>query len=143
MFYISCTCTKFIQIWYTSMLMMMPRNAKKSKLLELIGVENLKDATAKQFGAFVDYDQKPDDGGWLTTAMELNLIKDVVNIGNRYSDNIKQIADGRYFSEDGSSHNVFELSGDLGFELGCRGKLGDSCKDDEYRKLRDFFWNKV
>lgn len=121
------------------MLMMMPRNAKKSKLLELIGVGNLKDATAKQFGAFVDYDQKPDDGGWLTTAMELNLIKDVVNIGNRYSDNIKQIADGRYFSEDGSSHNVFELSGDLGFELGCRGKLGDSCKDDEYRKLRDFF----
>ena len=91
------------------MLMMMPRNAKKSKLLELIGVENLKDATAKQFGAFVDYDQKPDDGGWLTTAMELNLIKDVVNIGNRYSDNIKQIADGRYFSEDGSSHNVFEF----------------------------------
>lgn len=54
--------------------------AKKSVLLRQIGVDELQNATAKQFGAFVDYDQRVDDGGWLTTAMELNLIDSIVNI---------------------------------------------------------------
>lgn len=112
---------------------------KKSKLLERIGVEKLKDATAKQFGAFVDYNIGVDDGDWLTVAMELDLIGNAVNIGNRHNTNIKQLSDDRYLSEDCSPHNVFELSGNLEFELGCRGKLGDSCKEDEYRKLRDYF----
>ena len=49
---------------------------KKTILLEKIGVANLNEATDKQFGAFVDFDQRTDDGGWLTTAMELNLIRD-------------------------------------------------------------------
>ena len=111
---------------------------KKSKLLEKIGVTDLKDATAKQFGAFVDYDERNDDGGWLTTAMELNLIGDVVNIGNRHNTNIGDM-NGVYESEEHIPHNIFELSGDLYFELGCKGKLGDSCKEEEYKELRNFF----
>lgn len=111
---------------------------KKSALLEKIGVANLIDATEKQFGAFVDFDQRIDDGGWLTTAMELNLIGDAVNIGNRHSDNLQGM-NGQYISEDSIVHNVFELSENLEYELGCRGKLGDTCREVECRKLRDFF----
>lgn len=111
---------------------------KKSMLLEEIGVANLGDATEKQFSAFVDYDQRIDDGGWLTTAMELNLIGDALNIGNRHSDNIS-LMNGSYISGDGISHNVFELSENLEYEFDCRGQLGDTCREDECRKLRDFF----
>lgn len=112
--------------------------AKKSELLKQIGVDELTKATAKQFVAFVDYDQREDDGGWLTTAMELNLIDSVVNIGNRYGDNLEEM-NGIYESEDGIKHNVFELSQNLAYELGSRGKLGDTRKEEEYRDLRNFF----
>lgn len=112
--------------------------AKKSVLLRQIGVDELQNATAKQFGAFVDYDQRVDDGGWLTTAMELNLIDSIVNIGNRHSHNLEDM-NGIYESEDGVDHKVFELSQNLDYELGPRGKLGDTCREQECRELRDFF----
>lgn len=73
----------------------------------------------------------------MTTAMELNLIGDVVNIGNRHSSNLSQMH-GQYMSEGGVVHNVFELSENLEYELGCRGQLGDTCRDVECSKLRDF-----
>lgn len=110
----------------------------KSELLRCLGVEELPDASLKQFSAFVDFDQRVDDGGWLSTALELNLIGDVVNIGSRYKANIQQM-NGSYVSEAGDMHNVFELASDLEYELGCRGALGDLQKEDEYCKLRDFF----
>lgn len=112
--------------------------AKKTVLLKQIGVEDLKNATAKQFGAFVDYDQREDDGGWLTTAMELNLIDSVVNIGNKHGHNFEDM-NGIYESEDDVEHKVFELSQNLDYELGPRGKLGDTCREEECRELRDFF----
>lgn len=111
---------------------------KKSTLLKKIGVADLKDATEKQFGAFVDYDQRVDDGGWLTTAMELDLIGDALNIGNRHSDNIVGM-NGSYSSEDGIAHSVFMMSENLEYEFGVRGQLGDTCREEECRKLRDFF----
>lgn len=114
------------------------RCAKKSVLLSQIGVDDLQNATAKQFGAFVDYDQREDDGGWLTTAMELNLIDSVVNIGNRHGHNINQM-NGIYESEDGIMHGVFTLSHEIDFELGNFGKLGDASKEDKNRALRDLF----
>lgn len=110
----------------------------KSILLNKIGVKDLSEATPKQFSAFVDYEQDIDDGGWLSTAMELDLVGNVVNIGNRYNDNITDF-NGKYKSEDGIVHNIFELSGNLEHELGIRGKLGDAFKVDEYRDLRNFF----
>ena len=70
--------------------------------------------------------------------MELNLVGNVLNIGNRFSDNLEQM-NGTYVSEDGITHNIFELSKDLEYEFGCRGKLGDTCREDECRKIRDFF----
>lgn len=114
------------------------QSEKKSALLKKIGVKDLNEATEKQFGSFVDYDQRIDDGGWLTTAMELNLVGNVLNIGNRFGDNIEEMC-GTYVSEDGITHNIFELSKDLETEFGCRGKLGDTCREDECRGIRDFF----
>lgn len=111
---------------------------EKSALLKKIGVKDLNDATEKQFGSFVDYDQRIDDGGWLTTAMELDLVGNVLNIGSRSSDNIEGMC-GTYVNEDGITHHIFELSRDLETEFGCRGKLGDTCREDEFRGLRDFF----
>ena len=111
----------------------------KTALLDLIGVGNLFDATEKQFGAFVDYDVRSDDGNWLSVACELNLISDGVVIGNKYCDNIKRMVNGIYSSEDGIQHKLYELSSNLEHELGCRGSLGDHAKEKEYNEIRAFF----
>lgn len=111
---------------------------KKSILLEKVGVKSLDEATPKQFGAFVDYDLRIDDSNWLLTAAELGLIGDAVVIGNRYNDSIEEL-NGIYTTEDGEEHKFFELSEDLGHELGCRGSLGDRCKEQEYKDIREFF----
>ena len=110
----------------------------RSKLLNKIGVNSLEEATEKQFGAFVDYDCQTNDGGWLTTALELDLIQDVVNIGGRHSHNITNF-NGIYNSEDKVSHNVFTIKEDLEYALGSRGSLGDTCTGQENEKLRLFF----
>lgn len=111
---------------------------KKSYLLQKIGVDKLEYAFAKQFSAFVDYDHSQDDGGWLTTALELNMIDSAVNIGNRNNTNIRCM-NGCYTGEDGIKHSVFELAHNLEYELGCRGFLGDSVKFNDYCELRNFF----
>lgn len=73
---------------------------KKSELLTHIGVENVLDATEKQFSGFVDYDIRTDDGNWLSVACELNLVSDVVVIGDKNSHNFEEM-DGVYAAEDG------------------------------------------
>jgi hypothetical protein len=114
------------------------QNPKKSELLAHIGVENLSDATEKAFSSFVDYDIRTDDGNWLSVACELNLVSDVVVIGNKYSDNIERM-NNIYISEDGITHKLLEMSTDLEAELGCRGSLGDRARDVEFREIRSFF----
>lgn len=110
----------------------------QNELLSQIGVENLSDATEKQFGAFVDYDRRTDDSDWLLTAMELELIGDACNIGNRHSTNIKEL-NGKYLTEAGIEHKIYSLSDDISYEIGCRGSLGDRALEDNYREIRDFF----
>lgn len=110
----------------------------QSELLRKIGVNSLTEASEKQFGAFVDYDCRFDDGSWLTTALELGLINDVVNIGNRCNHNIEEMNE-MYFNEEKIEHKVFFLDKDLEQELGCRGRLGDTSTIDEYSGLRKFF----
>ena len=111
---------------------------KKSELLALIGVEKVLDATEKTFSSFVDYDIRTDDGNWLSVACELNLVSDAVVIGDKYSHNIEAM-NGIYMSEDGVEHRLYNLSGNLDFELGCRGSLGDHAREDEFRDIRAFF----
>ena len=109
-----------------------------SEMLKQIGVDGLIDATEKQFGAFVDYDIRSDDGNWLRVACELGLIRHSCTIGNRYNSNIINLHN-EYKSENGDLHFLFEMSGDLWYEIGNRGKLGDSCRAKECDKLRKFF----
>ena len=111
---------------------------KKSKLLEHIGVAKLEDASEKQFSAFVDYDIRLDDGNWLSVACELNLVGDVVIIGNKHSTNVERM-DGVYEGEDGIKHRLFQMNTDLSSELGVRGQLGDMARDEEFKDIRSFF----
>lgn len=111
---------------------------RKSELLSHIGVESLFDASEKAFSGFVDYDTRTDDGNWLSVACELNLVSDVVVIGDKYSHNFEDM-DGLYVSEDGIEHHLYNLSDDLEFELGCRGSLGDHAREEEFQELREFF----
>lgn len=110
----------------------------KSLLLESLGVENILDATEKAFSAFVDYDIRTDDGNWLSVACELNLVSDVVAVGDKYSHNF-EVLNGVYSAEDGTTHHLYNLSEDLDFELGGRGSLGDSFREEEFKGIRDFF----
>ena len=110
----------------------------KTVLLEQIGVAKLLDATERQFGAFVDFDVSSDDGNWLSVACELDLIKNSCTIGNRNNNNIENL-NNEYVSESGEKHCMFELSENLDEEIGCRGKLGDTCKDKEFSGVRQFF----
>ena len=110
----------------------------KAELLASLGVSNVLDATEREFSSFVDYDIRTDDGNWLSVACELNLVSDVVNIGDKYSGNI-DLMNGRYTSQDGVSHQLFRLSENLDYELGCRGSLGDRAKEREYHAIREFF----
>ncbi len=110
----------------------------KSALLRQIGVAKLADATEKQFGAFVDFDVSSDDGNWLSVACELDLIKNSCTIGNRNNNNIENL-NNEYISESGEKHYIFELSENLDEEIGSRGKLGDTCRDEECLGVRKFF----
>ncbi len=110
-----------------------------SVLLDSIGVGSLIEATERQFGTFVDFDVRNDDGNWLSVACELDLIKDSCTIGNRCIYNNIENRHNKYVSESGKLHRMFELSDDIEAEIGSRGKLGDLAKSEEYKEIREFF----
>ncbi len=110
---------------------------KQSELLKKIGVENLMDATSRQFWSFVEFDLSKVDDDWIAAAQELNLVKDVTIIGNEANhnvDNNEVIVD-----ESGNQHRRFSIP-HLSFSLGNRGCLGDSMlKEPYYQAIRDTF----
>lgn len=112
--------------------------SRKYSLLSKIGTTTLDEANEKQFLSFVEYDISPIDDNWLSVACELDMVGDVICIGNRHNDNIADI-NGHYVSEDGIQHNLYELSENLEYELGSRGTLGDATKGLEYAGIRSFF----
>lgn len=114
------------------------KSLKKKELLSKIGVTDLKAATEKQFGAFVDYDLRSDDSDWLQTALELNLVKDVALFGGNCDDELQKDMN-QYESEDGTLHKVFKLSEDIESEIGSRGQLGDYARSAEFADVRNFF----
>jgi hypothetical protein len=76
---------------------------KRSDLLDKIGVDNMNNATNKQFWSFVEFDLGTMDDDWLLTGMELDLIKDAILIGAEDDSNMRRLH-GNYISEDGTSH---------------------------------------
>ena len=109
---------------------------KKSQLLAKIGVQDVLNATSKQFWQFVEFDLGKNDDDWISAAQELNLIQDVIIIGNEANNNVDncEIIQG----EDGIEHRRFSIP-HLSFSLSNRGCLGDSIDDIEpyYKPIRD------
>lgn len=109
---------------------------KKSQLLTKIGVQDVLKATSKQFWEFVEFELGKNDDDWISAAQELNLIKDVIIIGNEANNNVDNSE--IILGEDGIEHRRFSIP-HLSFSLGNRGCLGDSMIDKEpyYKPIRD------
>jgi len=107
----------------------------KSELLKKIGVSSLLKANSRQFWSFVEFDLSKVDDDWIAAAQELNLIKDVVIIGNEANSNVDNNAIIK--DEDGNDHRIYSIP-HLSSSLGNRGCLGDSfIKEPYYRDIRD------
>lgn len=108
----------------------------KSQLLAKIGVQDVLNATSKQFWEFVEFELGKNDDDWISAAQELNLIKNVIIIGNEANNNVDNSE--IIFGEDGIEHRRFSIP-HLSFSLGSRGCLGDSIDDIEpyYKSIRD------
>lgn len=108
----------------------------KSQLLARMGVNDLSEATSKQFWSFVEFDLGVLDDDWLLVGMELDLIKDAILIGQEENHNIQDMR-GCYKSEDGVEHGLYSIS-HLKYSLDGRGCLGDSIiKEPYYQNVRD------
>jgi len=112
----------------------------RRQLLEKIGVDNLSEATSKQFWSFVEFDLGTFDDDWLLTGMELGLIKNAVLIGGEETQHISNDMDNNcHISDDGVRHEVYNIP-HLRQSVGCRGCLGDSIiKEPYYQNVRDIF----
>lgn len=110
---------------------------KQSELLKKIGVDNMKNATSRQFWSFIEFDLSKMDDDWIAAAQELNLVNNVTIIGNGANhnvDNNRVIVD-----ESGNQHRRFSIP-HLSFSLGNRGCLGDSMlKEPYYHAVRESF----
>lgn len=104
----------------------------KESLLQKIGVGRLQDATSRQFWSFVEFDLSTQDDDWISAAMNLDLVRDVVILGHNCNNNV----DNRANRHDATHHlySIEHLSG----SVGNRGCLGDSyISDPYYEMIRD------
>jgi len=102
---------------------------EQETLLQKIGVKDLADATDRQFWNFVEFDLSGLDDDWISAAVSLNLVRDVVIIGSEANKN--------YQNADDSEHKLFSIS-HLPSSVGNRGCLGDSCiSEPYYSQVRD------
>lgn len=87
---------------------------KKSEIFNILNIKSFDNIELKDFWSFVEFDCNGLDNDWVKIAMELNMIKDYVNIGGYYIDNLKESPE--YISEDNISHKLYYLK-HLDFEL--------------------------
>lgn len=81
------------------------------------GLENI---SSKEFKNFVEFDISENDDDWVKVAFELNLIQDIVNIGNIENTNIDDFPNHIYRTQSGTEHKGFVL-GHLRDELNTHG----------------------
>lgn len=104
----------------------------RERLLQKIGVTDLSEATDRQFWNFVEFDVCGNDDTWISAAMTLNLVRDVVIIGQEANNNVDNHAN----SEE-SEHRLFSIS-HLPASIGNRGCLGDNViSEPYYSQIRD------
>lgn len=82
-----------------------------------VGLENI---SSKDFKTFVEFDISDNDDDWVKVAFELNLIQDIVNIGNVENYNIEDLPNHTYITQNGTEHKGFVL-GHLRDELNDHG----------------------
>ena len=105
---------------------------EQETLLQKIGVKDLADATDRQFWNFVEFDLSGLDDDWISAAVSLNLVRDVVIIGSEANNNVEN-----YQNADDSEHKLFSIS-HLPSSVGNRGCLGDSyISEPYYSQVRD------
>lgn len=99
--------------------------------------KRIEDISEREFWAYSEFDLSILDDDWLTTAMDFNLIKDAVCIGVIKDNNVAAI-NQRYVNQE-PSHELFTM-GHLDWEVGNRGKLGDTfIENEENLYLRKLF----
>lgn len=98
-------------------------------LLRKIGVSDFAEATQPQFWSFTEFGISKADDDWISAAMTLGLVKDVVIIGHQTNNNVEN----RTNTKD-AEHKIYSI-GHLAGELGNRGCLGDSMISEPYYKL--------
>lgn len=86
------------------------KSFKIDEILEYLHVTDLKLADKEIFLPFVEYKLSSNDDDWLTAALELDLINNVVNIGNKENNNISQM-NGTYLGNN-KIHDIYSI----GFE---------------------------
>lgn len=111
------------------------QSLNKSEIFDILKVKRFDDIDLKDFWSFVEFDCSGLDNDWVKTAMELNMIKDYVNIGGMYIENAEK---GFYKNEDGIIHKLHILK-HLDFELSEDSK-GILCNlSDETLPIRNIF----
>lgn len=95
--------------------------------------------SSRDFKNFVEYDISEKDDDWVRVAFELNLIQNIVNIGNIENSNIMDFQNHIYKSSNGIEHKAYVI-GHLFDELNTHGgSLGDMALYQENKDIHEIF----
>ena len=114
-----------------------PRNISIAERMAKFGNRKIQDIKSKEFWGYTEFELSTLDDDWVTAAFDFNLINDAVCIGVEKDGNVRYTNE-RYADAD-TKHLLLTMS-HLGWEVGNRGQLGDTFKQDEiYVYLRRLF----
>ncbi len=108
-------------------------------IIDSIIASGLDRMSSRDFKNFVEYDISENDDDWARVAFELNLIHNIVNIGNIENSNIMDFANHTYKSSGGTEHKAYVI-GHIFDELNTHGgSLGDMALYQENKDLHEIF----
>lgn len=105
---------------------------KKSEIFDILNVKRFDDINIKDFFGFIEFDISVIDNDWVKVGMELNMIKDYLNIGALYSSNLNK----KYIDESGIKHDLIGIR-HLDFELS--NKANGLLVDESNNKIKNIF----
>lgn len=109
------------------------------RIINSIIASGFDEMSSRDFKNFVEYDISENDDDWVRVAFELNLIQNIVNIGNIENSNILDFPNHIYKSSDGAEHKAYVI-GHLFDELNTHGgSLGDMALYRENKDLHEIF----
>lgn len=109
------------------------------RIIDSIIARGLDRMYSRDFKNFVEYDISENDDDWVRVAFELNLIHNIVNIGNIENSNIMDFANHIYKSSGGTEHKAYVI-GHIFDELNTHGgSLGDMALYQENKDLHEIF----